>query len=202
MPNRKQKLRPGLVYLNSLPVLFEDVHPHHSFVELWIQWLDDFIIKMLLQMQKKKKGHEVACAHMNTHEHSRYREDAQAAYLILQSIKAFEDELKHGVQVVRARWGYKDIRVAVKKNNRKSLKTIGGDIISNICVILRHYKVMSVPKSHSSSNSQPQCCRFASTACSSQSHGAPQGLLWDGFNKLQHCLGLEDNTRLTFIRTG
>lgn len=29
--------------------------------------------------------------------------DSRAAYLILQSIKAFEDELKHGVEVVRAR---------------------------------------------------------------------------------------------------
>lgn len=34
-------------------MLFEDVHPHHSFVELWIQRLDDFIVEMLLQMQKR-----------------------------------------------------------------------------------------------------------------------------------------------------
>lgn len=38
-------------YLNSLPVLFEDVHSHHCFVELWIQRLDDFIVKMLLQIK-------------------------------------------------------------------------------------------------------------------------------------------------------
>lgn len=30
-------------------------------------------------------------------------EDSQAAYLILQGIEAFEDEFKHGVEVVRAR---------------------------------------------------------------------------------------------------
>lgn len=42
-----------LVYLDRLPMLFEDVHSHHGFVELWIQRLDDFIVKVLLQMQKK-----------------------------------------------------------------------------------------------------------------------------------------------------
>lgn len=26
----------GLIYLDSLSMLFEDVHPHYSFVELWI----------------------------------------------------------------------------------------------------------------------------------------------------------------------
>lgn len=36
-------------------MLFEDVHPHHSFVELWIQRLDDFIVEMLLQMYQKRK---------------------------------------------------------------------------------------------------------------------------------------------------
>lgn len=54
-------------YLNGLPMLLEDVHPHHSFVELWIQRLDDFIVKMLLQMEKKINGYEALCAHsMNT----------------------------------------------------------------------------------------------------------------------------------------
>lgn len=51
-------------------MLLEDVHPHHSFVELWIQRLDDFIVEMLLQMQKKppkNNGYEALCAHsMNT----------------------------------------------------------------------------------------------------------------------------------------
>lgn len=26
----------GLIYLDRLPMFFEDVHPHYSFVELWI----------------------------------------------------------------------------------------------------------------------------------------------------------------------
>lgn len=39
---------------------------------------------------------------------------SQAEYLILQRIKAFEDEFKHGVEVVRAWRGYKDIGVTVK----------------------------------------------------------------------------------------
>lgn len=38
----------------------------------------------------------------------------KTVYLILQSIKTFEDEFKHGVEVVWARRGYKDIGVAVK----------------------------------------------------------------------------------------
>lgn len=45
-------------------MLFEDVDPHHSLVELWIQRLDDFIVEMLLQMfKKKKKRYEMVCAH-------------------------------------------------------------------------------------------------------------------------------------------
>lgn len=43
-------------------------------------------------------------------------------YLILQGIKAFEDEFKHSVKVVWARRSYKDIRVALKKK-----VTITGD---------------------------------------------------------------------------
>lgn len=30
------KKGPRLIYLDCLPVLFEDVHAHYSFVELWI----------------------------------------------------------------------------------------------------------------------------------------------------------------------
>lgn len=41
------------MYLNGLSMLFKDIHPYHCFVKLWIQRLDDFIVKMLLQMQKK-----------------------------------------------------------------------------------------------------------------------------------------------------
>lgn len=111
--------RRGLVFvhLNSLPMLFEDVHPHHSFVELWIQRLDDFVVEMLLQTQNGdvKLTARTRCRW--------YRKDSRAAYLILQSIKAFEDEFKHGMEVVRARWGYKDIGVAVK-NVRQSLAKI------------------------------------------------------------------------------
>lgn len=35
--------------------------------------------------------------------HLWHRRDSRAVYLILQSIEAFEDEFKHGVEVVRAR---------------------------------------------------------------------------------------------------
>lgn len=111
-------------YLNGLPMLLKDVHPHHSFVELWIQRLDDFIVEMLLQMQKEKQWlWSTVCTQ---HEHTvadKMIKDSRAAYLILQSIKAFEDELKHGVEVVRARWGHKDIGVAVKNV---------GDYLANI----------------------------------------------------------------------
>lgn len=56
---------PFLRYLDGLSVLFEDVHPHHRFVELRIQRLDDFIVQMLLHMQKKKKNtHEELQAHI------------------------------------------------------------------------------------------------------------------------------------------
>lgn len=51
----------ALIYLNSLSMLLEDVHSHHSFVELWIQRLDNFIIEMLLK--SKKQQHEVACVY-------------------------------------------------------------------------------------------------------------------------------------------
>lgn len=109
--------RSGFVYLNGLPMLFEDVHTHHSFVELRIQRLDDFIVKMLLQTQKKDMKRFLVTAWTY---YRWYREDSQAEYLILQSIKAFEDEFKHGMEVVRARGSYKDIGVAVK-NVKQSL---------------------------------------------------------------------------------
>lgn len=38
----------------------------------------------------------------------------QEAYLILESIEAFKDELKHGVEVVWARWGDKNVGIAGK----------------------------------------------------------------------------------------
>lgn len=43
----------ALCYLDGLPVLLEDVDPHHRFVELWIQGLDDFIVQMLLHNKRK-----------------------------------------------------------------------------------------------------------------------------------------------------
>lgn len=43
-------MEPFLCYLDGLSVLFEDVHPHHRFVELRIQRLDDFIVQMLLHV--------------------------------------------------------------------------------------------------------------------------------------------------------
>lgn len=47
---------PFLCYLDGLSVLFEDVHPHHRFVELGIQRLDDFIVQMFLRVQKKNNN--------------------------------------------------------------------------------------------------------------------------------------------------
>ena len=80
-------------------MLFEDVHPHHCFVELWIQRLDDFVVKMLLKNAKEDMKRPALTAVLYCQWCS---EDGQAAYLILKSIKSFEDELKHGVEVVRA----------------------------------------------------------------------------------------------------
>lgn len=56
----------------------------------------------------------------------------------------------------------------------------------------------NAPECHSSSDSQPQCCRFASTSGGSQGHSAPQSLLWDCFNELQHSFSLENTTKFVF----
>lgn len=63
---------------------------------------------MLLQMRKDMKDCAAATAFCRN-------------YLILQSIEAFKDELKHGVEVVWARGGYKNIGIA-GKNFRGSLE--------------------------------------------------------------------------------
>lgn len=85
-------------------MLFEDVDPHHSLVELWIQRLDDFIVEMLLQMFKKKKKKDMKWCVLTTRTYRLWhRLDSWAVYLILQSIEAFKDEFKHGVEVVWAR---------------------------------------------------------------------------------------------------
>lgn len=52
-----EKSRTVLVYLNCLTMLFKDVDPYHGFVELWIQRLDDFIVEVLLQIQKEVRPH-------------------------------------------------------------------------------------------------------------------------------------------------
>lgn len=36
-------------------MLLEDVDPHHCFVELWIQGLDDLVVKMLLHKHTAEK---------------------------------------------------------------------------------------------------------------------------------------------------
>lgn len=51
---------------------------------------------------------------MSSQDEHTVADTVKTVYLILQSIKTFEDEFKHGVEVVRARRGYKDIGVAVK----------------------------------------------------------------------------------------
>lgn len=66
-------------------------------------------------------------------EHNGSREDAEAAYLILQSVEAFEDELKHGVEVVRARRCHKDIGVAVN-DIKKSFATTAASYWGNMLV--------------------------------------------------------------------
>lgn len=56
---QQEELRRGdsaLRYLDGLSVLLEDVDPHHRFVELGIQGLDDFIVEMLLHNVKIKQG--------------------------------------------------------------------------------------------------------------------------------------------------
>lgn len=79
-------------------MLFEDVHPDHGFVELWIQRLDDFIVEMLLQMQP-----EIRSCTRSQHQHAITKKDANGVYLVRQGIKAFEDKFKHGLKVVWAR---------------------------------------------------------------------------------------------------
>lgn len=62
---------------------------------------------MLLQVQTKAvKGRRLPSQHWLM---------LQEADLILESIEAFKDELKHGVEVVRAWGGYKNIGIAGKK---------------------------------------------------------------------------------------
>lgn len=45
------------------------------------------------------------------------------ANLILESIEAFKEELKHGVEVVWAWWGYKNIGIAAKNVSTSLVKT-------------------------------------------------------------------------------
>lgn len=51
-----------------------------------------------------------------------------------------------------------------------------------------------VPKRHGSGHSQAQRSRLAPTSGGRQGHGAPQGLLGDGLDELQHAFGLQDVT--------
>lgn len=37
------------VYLNGLAMFLEDVNANHSFVKLWVQRLDYFIVQMFLE---------------------------------------------------------------------------------------------------------------------------------------------------------
>lgn len=59
-----------------------------------------------------------------------------------------------------------------------------------------------VPKSHSSGHGQPQCCRLAATSGGGQSHGAPQSLLRNGLDELQHTFGLKEVTEAVGIVNG
>lgn len=48
----KEMQRWKSVYLNGLSMFLEDVHTNHSFVKLWVQRLDYFIVQMFLQLKK------------------------------------------------------------------------------------------------------------------------------------------------------
>jgi len=90
-------------------MFFEDVHPHHGFVELWIQRLDDLVVEMLLQTNKNVRS---SCVRRVKRWTQMGEKDASTIYLILQGIKAFEDKFKHGVKVVWAWGGNEDVGVA------------------------------------------------------------------------------------------
>lgn len=46
--------------LDGLPVLVENIHPHHRLVELWVGALDEFIVQVLLVIQRVEPlEHEV-----------------------------------------------------------------------------------------------------------------------------------------------
>lgn len=60
----------ALWYLDGLPVLLKDVDPHYCFVELWIQGLDDLIVKMLLHRNKNtQKNRNVSQRNMPIAKH-------------------------------------------------------------------------------------------------------------------------------------
>ena len=71
--------------LDSLSVVVEDVHSHHSLVELGVSALDQLIVEVLL---------------------------------VVQGIKALEDKVKEGVEVLRT--GRRDKDVGVAKADRSS----------------------------------------------------------------------------------
>lgn len=73
---------------------------------------------MLLQMQNEDTSECVLPP-----QHRQICSSLQRAYLILQSIEAFKDELKHGVEVVWAWWGYKNIGIAGKNVSGSLAKT-------------------------------------------------------------------------------
>ena len=75
--------------LDGLSVVVEDVHSHHSLVELWVGALDQLVVEVLL---------------------------------IVQCVKALEDEVKEGVKVLRAGRCDKDVGVA-KANGSSNGKT-------------------------------------------------------------------------------
>lgn len=176
-----------LVYLNRLPMLFEDVHPHHSFVELWIQRLNDFIVKVLLKIQKQTWRY-ICSWHVY---YNYYREDAQhnlpdtaERQILWRWTQTWFAGCLGSVRLQRC-WNS-----CTRKNVTQSFP-ISEDNTTHKNNIFIELLNISVPKSHSSSDSQPQCCRLSATTGSCQSYSAPQGLLWDCFNKLQHCLCLE-----------
>jgi len=111
----------GIAYLDGLSVLLEDVHAHHRLVELRVQGLDDLIVQVLLRTADEQ---EECCVKVVMRAFIKmYLKRAnwikgcwrRVPCLILESVESLKDELKEGVQVVRARRGDENVRVAVEE---------------------------------------------------------------------------------------
>ena len=114
-------------------------------------------------------------------------------YLIFQGIKAFEDKLKHGFQVLGTRGRHKYVGVPNRGWNFSHVSRCHENFFRSTahhcCCFNWEYTQVS-PKCHSASHGQAQGSRLATPPGCSHSNSTAQGLLRYCFYELQHSLTL------------